>query len=668
VHGGLCGDSVRAIVRRAHTALALLGAAVALLASAGPGWAHSGAGSSPGHAAAKTKPKPVKCKASQTRVTTKGRVRCVTLPRSRPLADNDLALFTAVVRRDIGPARNRHGRRAPKFWQGAGGRLKAVRARLLKALPKALALSRRTATARTSASGSAVSCNDLERANVPDQQGSFDGFSVSTSATGEVNMSVSAGSGYRVEVVLAGQMTCSNLDLPQCPMPDGVLEGKDTHSSVVGLRVTKDGALVQSFRTTVRSTQTMRGQVAVDAKLDQMNFKDVARETTTVQVPGATLVLNVGIEGTAVVKMRTGAIENAQVRASFSVRGGSQADGFAATDRASGEYVQRFPRLVNEERDNYRQRETAWQTPGACAKVVFAPPTDTTKVPKGIQGTVTPHVEANAGGTAAKAKWTLSDQEKGTFSPAEVEAPSPAISYTPTGEDKQKLKAKFRATSTAGVAEDSWQQEIEDRVRYFKVTGLVYTDQLALDGLPPIGTCTASTSQTNTTTFQPSSDPWDGAVGQLGPSPTGPRGGSLIAKGDVLSTAAFSGCELNMDGTAYVSCSEMSAGSFLNVVILDVELPDSGPAKLTWHPLPPRVGDVPPRITPCIVFGGQPTGPPEPVTRTEPVETFMTPGPHTVSLDLSRDVPASGAGTLHSIAHYALTFHRVNADGSPYTG
>ena len=32
------------------------------------------------------------------------------------------------------------------------------------------------------------------------------------------------------------------------------------------------------------------------------------------------------------------------------------------------------------------------------------------------------------------------------------------------------------------------------------------------------------------------------------------------------------------------------------------------------------------------------------------------------------DVPAVGAGTLHSTAHYAFTFTRVNADGSPYTG
>ena len=48
-------------MRRAYTALALLGAAVALLASAGPVGAHPGAGTHPVRAAAKKKPKPVKC-------------------------------------------------------------------------------------------------------------------------------------------------------------------------------------------------------------------------------------------------------------------------------------------------------------------------------------------------------------------------------------------------------------------------------------------------------------------------------------------------------------------------------------------------------------------------------------------------------------------------------
>ena len=65
-------------------------------------------------------------------------------------------------------------------------------------------------------------------------------------------------------------------------------------------------------------------------------------------------------------------------------------------------------------------------------------------------------------------------------------------------------------------------------MRYFKVTGLEYTDQLALDGLPAVGSCTPSTSQTNTTTLEPSGEPYDGAVGQT--SADGPLRGSLTAR------------------------------------------------------------------------------------------------------------------------------------------
>jgi hypothetical protein len=455
-------------VRRALTVLALLGAVVALLASAAPVGARPDAGRERARVAAKKKP--VRCTRAQTQLTVKRRVRCAKLPAAKPNADLDLELFSAAIRREPAPAHDKRGRRVPKFWQGAGGRLKKIQTRLLKVLPKALALSRRTATARASAAGTAVSCGDLERANLPDQTASGDGFTFTATAGGDVNMSVSAGSGYRVDVILTGQQACSNLELPQCPTPDGTLDGKDAHSSVVGLRVTKDGAVVKSFRTAVVSTQTMRGHVGVDAKLDTLEFSDTARETSSYQVSGLSFGLAVGIQGSANVKMRTGAIENATVRANFSAQGFAVSDGIAATDRAASAYAQRFPDLVREERDHYRERERAWQTPGACAKLVFDPPTDTIKVPKGKPGTLNAHVEANAGGTATKAKWTLSGQEKGTFSPAEVESPSPSFSYTPTGEDHEKIKADLRATSTAGVAEGPWRQEIQGSIEHIRGT------------------------------------------------------------------------------------------------------------------------------------------------------------------------------------------------------
>jgi hypothetical protein len=604
-----------------------------------------------------TKRKPVTCKAAQTRVTTGGRVRCVTLPAVKADGDPRLSLLRELVRREPGTQRARRGKRIAPLWNTGGGRLKSIRARLLRALPKVLRFADGL-KARASVTGDRNCPSGLAQ-----QNGSFDGFSVTSASNGDVTMNVTAG-GYAIEVEIGGAVRCSNLDLPACPMPDGALQGTDGRSTALGFRLTKDGALVQSLRTVVRSKQTLKGRTAVDAKLDDMTIEDVANETTTFRTPDVSATVRVSVRRFVTIDMRGGRPRGSP-QIQVGVGGLAGADARTQADKVRRAYEQSFPDLMSEEIAAYRRRENAWQSAGVCAKLVFAPPSDTTKVPKGIQGTVTPHVEANAGGTATKARWTLSEQERGTFSPASAEAPSPAISYTPTGEDRQRMKVKFRATSTAGVAEGVWGQEIEDRVRYFKVTGLDYTDQLAIDGLPPIGGCTASTSQTNTTTFQPSGDAWDGAVGPLGPG--GPRTGSLIAKGDVLSTAAFSGCRLNMEG-GWDSCSAMSAGSLPNAFIVDVELPESGPAKVTWQPQVPRIGDFPPPMSTCVVFGGQPAAPPEPVTRNEPADIFTTPGAHTISLDLTRDTPAAGAGTLHSSAHYALTFRRVNADGSPYAG
>ena len=51
-----------------------------------------------------------------------------------------------------------------------------------------------------------------------------------------------------------------------------------------------------------------------------------------------------------------------------------------------------------------------------------------------------------------------------------------------------------------------------------------------------------------------------------------------------------------------------------------------------------------------------------------PREVFLEPGEHTISLDVSSDAPSIEEGTVHSVAHYEITFMRVNADGSPYVG
>ena len=609
--------------------------------------------------AAKKKRKAVTCKPAQTRVTAGTRIACVTLRKPPAQSDARLVLLRGLLRRDPGVVRAR-GRRFGPIWKAAGGRVKRMRAKLLRDLPRFLAF----ADAPRVKASESVSGDRNCRGGLGESTASIDGFSLTSADNGDVTITASVSSGYAIEVFIGGAVRCSDLDLPVCPMADGTLDGTDGRGNALGVRVTKDGRLVQALRTVVRSKQTMKGKVAGDSKLDTMTLEDIANERTTFSLPDVTLNVTVSVRRAAEIDMRSGSPRPGTTRIQLGIGGLVGPDATSWADRARASYEQSFPELISEEVSAYRRRESAWQTPGTCAKLVFAPPSDTIKVPRSAAGTVTPHVEANAGGTATKAKWALSGQENGTFTPATVEAPSPAITYTPTGNDRQRLKAMFRATSTAGVAEAPWSQEIEDRVRYFRVTGAEYTDQLALDGLPPIGSCTQSTSQTNSTALEPSGQAYDGALGAT--EPGGALRGSLIARGKVTKTASFNGCKINDDATAYVSCTFMSGSSEPTVISVDIELGPTG-ATLTWHPHSPAVGYVTPVFGPCIPASDQGIVL-DAVTTSASSESFTSAGPHTVAVDVPLNMGGSSGGTVHSTAHYAVTFLRVNADGSPYTG
>ncbi len=145
------------------------------------------------------------------------------------------------------------------------------------------------------------------------------------------------------------------------------------------------------------------------------------------------------------------------------------------------------------------------------------------------------------------------------------------------------------------------------------------------------------------------------AVWQRRPHRITHRGGRL------LKTASFSGCQWNDTATARVPCHVTSAGSEDIFVAVDLRLPaDGGPAQVTWRMLrAPMVGDVPPVISPCEAWPVQGVLVPD-VVQTVPRATFTDPGSHTIAVDVPADVPgAGGIGTVHSHAHFALTFEQL---------
>jgi hypothetical protein len=400
--------------------------------------------------------KPVVCKAGQVRVTLLGKVRCRTLRTAAPTADQRLPLLRGVLGQSLPPLPTRSGRRILPLSSVAGGRVRAVQTRLVRSLPKILAWADsrvRTNAARTAAAPCAF--------GGPDNSTTLDGFHISLSQSGDLSVDANLPGGYRVEVFVGSGVSCSQLVLPDCPRADGGLDGTDVHSNRITLRVTQNGALVQSVSTNVRSNQTMRGKVADDAKLDAMTLTDTTTETTTVRVPGDRLVMVLSVRRTADINMRTGSPRGTPtVRASLVLQGATQSFRAQVGADVQRKYEQSFPSLIAEEVRNYRARESAWQAPGKCAKPTFSPPSNTIKVRKNVAGQVTANVESNQGGVAADGRWKVTAQTNGTFSPQEARGGSATFQYTPTASGPEvKLNGTFRATSTAGVAEGTWTQD-----------------------------------------------------------------------------------------------------------------------------------------------------------------------------------------------------------------
>jgi hypothetical protein len=163
----------------------------------------------------------------------------------------------------------------------------------------------------------------------------MDGFRVSISKTGDVKMDVTLKDGYAIEVLIGATATCSSLDLPACPTPDGALDGTDQHKTALGMRITKNGALVQSYSSTARSGQTLKAKVADDAKLDTLALEDVTKETMSFAVPEGSIALRLSVLRTTTVDMRTGAPKpgTTKVRVGVSSSGLTEAQAVADATR-----------------------------------------------------------------------------------------------------------------------------------------------------------------------------------------------------------------------------------------------------------------------------------------------------------------------------------------------
>jgi hypothetical protein len=249
--------------------------------------------------------------------------------------------------------------------------------------------------------------------------------------------------------------TCLAYALPPCPQADGSLnaygvKGRDGFS----LTVTRAGKVLKSQSFTMTTTVETKGQVADDAKLDYVDVK--YGETLNAVVDGVRLA-QYG-NRTVRINMRTGGY-GPDESVSF---GTVSADGVYANRVGEQANAKNFASFVKQTIETYRAREKAWQTPNNCAKITFNPISNTLTVSDGDKGSFGAQITANSDGQPpAKARWTLSAQQNGTFSPTTADGPQSSFDYTVAAQSGTILSTTVRATSTAGVAENTWWQNLK---------------------------------------------------------------------------------------------------------------------------------------------------------------------------------------------------------------
>jgi hypothetical protein len=581
--------------------------------------------------------------------------------------DQRLSLFRSAIREDFSDLRTSSGKPIPALVRAAN-RSKRARTRALAVLPKALAWADTLVRRETALSHAGVGCG----APAGNNSAKIGEFTISLSTTGDLSVSANLPNGYRIEIFLGKAVPGCTLDLPECATADGTLDGKDSHLNTITSKVTQNGQVVQSVSIVVRSTQTMRGKVADDAKLETLDIQDTSREDTTVVVPGARARLVLTVRRSTVVDMRSGGPRpgSTTVNARLQEVGATQTFQTAVDPAVVRKYTEDFKEIISEEVRNYRSRESAWQSPGKCAKATFDPPSGgSTKLKLGENGTVTAKVESNQGGVAAKGKWKVTSMANGSFSPPTADGGSAPFQYVVTkAGDGIRLAGTFRATSTAGVAEGSWSQPTEaDNILHFRVLAASYEENSLGQGDPPGAICalagvSTSFSQKILGNLLP---PAFEATNQLTFAEDGSAVGQIAATGEGTVTGTMSGCDiLTMPPPA---CSQPYSGAFQIAPSIQITIqPRAQTATVVW-PLPPLGPNVPGGNPACLFGIPRDLGNATPATRTIDLGTLIAPGDRTVTLSHSRMGTAPGV-SVSSTVSASLTFRRVKEDGSPYPG
>jgi hypothetical protein len=199
---------------------------------------------------------------------------------------------------------------------------------------------------------------------------------------------------------------------------------------------------------------------------------------------------------------------------------------------------------------NYRERESAWQTPDKCATARLTPTSNSTTLGTGQRGSIRGDVTAKeSGGKPRTATWTVSNQQNASFIPGPRGNPGSVDYVVGAVAPGSKVRARLKAVSRAGVAQADWEQD----TRGFTINKIAgnFSGSYSV----PVGPRTGVISWSGSATFERTTPPGTpGALGnyvlKAGSVSFTYSGGSIV--GDAL-------CD--MSGSTFVDLFQHGGGS-----------------------------------------------------------------------------------------------------------
>ncbi|MEA2427384.1 MAG: hypothetical protein QOF37_1012, partial [Thermoleophilaceae bacterium] len=449
------------------------------------------------------KRKALKCRKGQVPVKVNRRkAGCRSLGAAVPppkAGDSRLLLAHAALTDNLGGLRDRRGRRPPslkalfhKVNPHAYAALQAAIPQGLTRLDGLAAASPNTYFRPAAGFGPlARVVPDCAKPGAPPPPTSSDSFSSSgggekLTATMTLGSQATLGLGiesgdYSIQLkITAGE--CNRFNAPDCPTAAGLIDATDSSAFNVSLSVAKSGVVLVSKSFSYAGQTRMHAEVDEDARLTFIEIDDTQTANIdlggTRQQFGPMNLVYTGLRHTRV-NMPGGTYEpgHSVVDIAFTVGGGTfgRSDASAAASSVEADLDKSFATLVNKEITNFKNLETDWNQANTCAKIQFTPASGSLKLHQGDTGSFSAQAVADQGGGASPGHWTRIGQENATVNPERSEGANPQFSYQVTNAGTDILvKATYRATTKAGVAQESWTQKTDAPALYLgQVEGTV---------------------------------------------------------------------------------------------------------------------------------------------------------------------------------------------------